>query len=56
MHADGAPGWYERWGLWDRSAGHDPLRWLPGDVRDEVVVGVVMQDSDAFPFGHGGDQ
>jgi len=33
-------------GLWDSSAGHYPLRWLPGDVRDEVVVGVVMQHGD----------
>ena len=32
------------------------MRWLHGDVRDEVVVGVVMQDGDPFPFGHGGDQ
>ena len=29
---------------------------LPGDVRDEVVVGVVVQHGDTFPFGHGGDQ
>ncbi len=45
--ADGAPwglGW--RSGLWDCSPGHDPLHGLPGDVRDEVVVGVVMQDGD----------
>jgi hypothetical protein len=25
-------------------------------VRDEVVVGVVMQHCDTFPLGHGGDQ
>src|SRR5215470_7234307 len=39
--ASRAAGWC-RWGLWDSSAGHDPLHWLPGDARDEVVVGVVM--------------
>jgi hypothetical protein len=40
-------------GLWDGSAGHDPLHRLPGDVGDEVVAGVVMHHGDTFPLSHG---
>jgi hypothetical protein len=29
---------------------------LPGDVRDEVAVTVVVQHGDTFTLGHGGDQ
>ena len=54
--AGGTPRWCElRRGLRD-SRRHDPSHWLPGDARDEVVVGVVMQYGDPFPLGHGGDQ
>src|SRR5262249_61000267 len=33
-----------------------PLRWLSGDVGNEVVVAVVMQHCDTFPLGYGCDQ
>jgi hypothetical protein len=39
-----------------QSPGHDPAHWLSGDARDQVVVAVVMQHGDTFPFGHGRDQ
>jgi hypothetical protein len=42
--------------LGDGSPGHDPPRWLPRDLRDEVVVGVVVQHRHTFSLGHGGDQ
>ena len=35
---------------------HDPLHWLAGDLRDEVVAAVVVQQDDAFPFGHSSDK
>jgi hypothetical protein len=32
------------------------LSRLPGDVRDEVIVAVVMQHGDTIPLGRSGDQ
>ena len=39
-----------------RSPGYDPSHRLAGDLRDQLVVTVVMQDGDTFSFGHGRDQ
>jgi hypothetical protein len=39
-----------------RFPGDDPLSRLPGDVRDEVIVAVVMQHGDTIPLGRSGDQ
>jgi len=63
MRPAGPAGFREAWdileragGLWDRPPGHDPLRLLSGDTRDEVIVAVVMQQGDTFPLGHSGDE
>jgi hypothetical protein len=32
------------------SAGHDPLHWMAGDLGNEVVVAVVVQERDLFPL------
>src|ERR1700733_14512931 len=40
----------------NRSARYDPLHRLAGDLRDQLVVTVVVQDGDTFPFGHCRDQ
>ena len=34
---------------------HYPLHWLPGDLCDEVIVAVVMQERDLLPFRDSGD-
>src|ERR1700722_4958959 len=36
--------------------GYDPLHWLAGDLCDELVVAVVMQNGDTFSFRHCSDQ
>ena len=38
------------------SAGYDPLHRLAGDLRDQLVITVVVQDDDTFSFGHRRDQ
>jgi hypothetical protein len=43
-------------GSGDRTSVDDPLRSLPGDLVDGVVVAVVVQNRDSVPFGDGGDQ
>jgi hypothetical protein len=40
----------------DRSAGYDPLHRLAGDLRDQLVIAVVVQNGDSFSFGHCRDQ
>jgi hypothetical protein len=30
------------------------LRWLSGDLRDQVAVAAVVQHGDLFSLGHGG--
>ena len=42
--------------LWHGAALHDPLHWLSGHPGDEIVVAVVVQQRDTFPFGDCGDQ
>ena len=32
------------------------VHWLAGDLRDQFVITVVVQDGDAFSFGHRRDQ
>src|SRR6266851_6360435 len=46
------------WVEWLRNgpAGDDPSCWLSGDLRDQVVVAVVVQHGDLFSLGYGGDQ
>jgi len=34
-----------------RSAGYDPLHRLAGDLRDQFVITVVVQNGDTFSFG-----
>src|ERR1700757_3537162 len=36
----------------NRSARYDPLHRLGGDLCDQFVITVVMQDGDTFSFGH----
>ena len=38
------------------SAGHHPLSCLAGDIRDEVIVAVVMEHGHPFPLCQGRDQ
>src|ERR1700722_14319916 len=40
----------------NRSARYDPLRLLAGNLRDEVVVTVVMHNGDSFSFRHSCDE
>src|SRR5450631_3694422 len=40
----------------DGSPGHHAGRGLAGDLRDQLIVAVVMEHGDAFPFRDGGDQ
>jgi hypothetical protein len=40
----------------NRSARYDPLHRLAGDLRDEFVIAVVVQDGDTFSFGRCRDQ
>ena len=35
---------------------HDPLGRLTGDLSDEVEVGVVVEEGQAFDLSGGGDQ
>jgi hypothetical protein len=39
-----------------RAAWHDPLHWLSGYLGNEVVVAVVVQERDLFPFSDSCDQ
>ena len=39
-----------------RSPGYDPSHRLAGDLRDQLVVTVVVQNGDTFSFGHCRDQ
>ena len=43
-------------GLRHRAAWHYPLHWLCGDLGDEVVVAVVVQECDLLEYYDGGDQ
>ena len=40
----------------NRSARHDPLHRLAGDLRDQLVITVVVQDGNTFSFGYCRDQ
>src|SRR5262245_60695230 len=43
-------------GQGNRSARHDPLRRLAGDLRDQLVVIVAVQGSETFSFGRRRDE
>jgi hypothetical protein len=47
----GPPGYPLR----DGPAGDDPSHGLAGDLRDQVVIGVIVQHSDVFPFRDGSE-